>query len=871
LQEPYDHAKFQMAIANGGIYACGGNLAWVNPFRSPTPGVPINVSAVRDLQKYYFATPTQHFPQVIRVAVDMAQGKTPGKLGARGWLTSVSPEEIIHALWLAMAAHVADRGSMRIWKACCLTCPMELVDATDANENTQLWLAAVAARERLGADFQAMYRTGPQRAFEIVSFRNRRQATTGIVLGAQALFDEYNASVQRAKGSEFSASFVDTALTCYDRVLSNDTCRMLVLTAQEEFGQQSPYNSLYKLESYTKKAGRHDMNMLIWLLEATNDMTRNDQINPAELTVNNLTGKSKGGKGFLDLLMYKRHVRDAMLGSKLDEALTDSAAKAAIRKAFATHASYRSHFGGKVHGCTHAKDLSWLGIFKGSAHMFCRIMEDLVYQGTYDHIMRQSMKVNKSVSETLEVDSLVEQMDEVRALAISEGGVAPGVPAPVAALAEAAVEATAEFHVACGMKTNTGEVDELKKEMLAKLNPEDKEKLRMFQEEADKLVSTYVKLIVMPKTDSELVQLLKEAPASSITGDATSYCLFIYDPKLAGEAASAPKHRVCSIRTQHLKSVVRSALEARGNADGIQDGDAFLFFDGGRHGNESALLGSLVNSSGKRIEKTHATLFLTYSEESMEESRTQTRGFMSLRQVEQLHVATNSPPQIRKKKNAVYAGTTVGDVIGPIKCVASEHVLYMTFRQKKDVYSKDARVLPSGPSGLSPDDPDNHVRRGDNDIEPLSFHSRVPELYKELLHRFDTKCVWDLTSLDGILPLACILESKPYVGVVQTEAHKKVLLPFLSQAVFSAFQTEGGPLYRPDVANLMAGTDVGEDDSKPSKKKAAAKPKPKGKPSKKKAPKRNKALNAALADEGEEEEGPNDDVEEAEDSDLEEL
>lgn len=875
-QEPYDEGKFQAAVSNGGRYACGGNLAWVNPFRSPTPGVPISATAVRDLMQHYFAQPTPHYPQSLRVAVNVRAGHSPAG-HARGWMVSISPEEMLHALWLSMAKSLDDEEAMRVWKACVLSAPMELVHIDDFQ--TELFMAAVAMRERLGADYHAMFRTGPQRAFEVVSFRNKHKSMTGALLGAQALFEAYNKGVQWSKGSEFSATFVDTALTCYDRILVHDGCRQLVLEAEEEFGQQSPFNSLYRLEAFTKKAGRHDMAMLMWLLQATNDLTRNDHVSPSELSLSALTGRARGngGKGFLDLLIYRRHVRDVVLGRMLDDVLSDSAAKLAIRKALADHASYRMHFGGKVAGgVTYPKDLSWLGVFRSSAHMFARLAEDLVYLGVYDHILKTSMRVNKGVAETMEHETLTEQFDDIRATMGTEGGVPMGVPMPAASAADIVSEMAVDFKVACGVKSNMSKVDESKQQLVAKLNPEDKGKLRAFEEEAEKLVSTYVKLITMPKTDAELTQLLKEAPACQITGDATSYCLFLYDPKLAGEAASCPKYRVCSIRAQHLRSVVKCAMEARGNGDAIRDGDAYLYFDAGRHGNEGVLLGSLVNSAGKRVEKTHNTIYLTYSEDALDDARI-TRGFMSLRQLEQLHVCTSGAPLIRKKRNRVYPGTTVGDIIGPVRAGDAENVLHVTFKHKKEVYAKEARVAPSGASGLAADDPENNVRRGENDTEPLSYHSRVPELYSEIMHRFEAKAVWDLTCLDGVLAMTCIMESRPYVGIAQTEAHKNLLLPYLARAVFHEYQKEGSPLYRPDVAGLMAGGDGQPAKAVPG----GAKPKPPGKgpaggakpkAAKAKAKSKNKKhINAALDDDdegGDDEEGLDEEAEEEEDSDL---
>ena len=169
-------------------------------------------------------------------------------------------------------------------------------------------LKAANSSVECGADFRGMYRTGPRRAIEIAAFKANHEAVPKAKepLGAQKVFELYAQNVKFAnvmvpgtthEKPQFTAAFVDTALTVYRRILSDPVARDLVLEADEEWGQASPYNSIHRLELFTKKAGQGHQVMLHWMLESVNDMVRNQMVAGTELSERNLSGKAKGGAG----------------------------------------------------------------------------------------------------------------------------------------------------------------------------------------------------------------------------------------------------------------------------------------------------------------------------------------------------------------------------------------------------------------------------------------------------------------------------------------------------------------------------------------------------------------------------------------------
>ena len=89
-----------------------GNMMWINPFKSSTPGVPINKQSILDLKNHFFASPIAKYPGVVKVSVTL-----PLTLSAmQGYLTMISPEEKFHALILRIADDVrSERPTLDTW------------------------------------------------------------------------------------------------------------------------------------------------------------------------------------------------------------------------------------------------------------------------------------------------------------------------------------------------------------------------------------------------------------------------------------------------------------------------------------------------------------------------------------------------------------------------------------------------------------------------------------------------------------------------------------------------------------------------------------------------------------------------------------
>ena len=71
-------------------------------------------------------------------------------------------------------------------------------------------------------------------------------------------------------------------------------------------------------------------------------------------------------------------------------------------------------------------------------------------------------------------------------------------------------------------------------------------------------------------------------------------------------------------------------LQLRGNRQTILENDVFAFLDAGRHGNEHDIISGFLNSEGKMMQREKRTIYVHYSEQSMNARRERNRGFMDV-------------------------------------------------------------------------------------------------------------------------------------------------------------------------------------------------------------------------------------------------
>ena len=271
-------------------------------------------------------------------------------------------------------------------------------------------------------------------------------------------------------------------------------------------------------------------------------------------------------------------------------------------------------------------------------------------------------------------------------------------------------------------------------EIIAEEDSDAAAELLTFARQAEEIVDQFIKLIAEQESNSAMVAVMQGCPAAQTTKRA----IFVYDSKCAGEASAQPHVRRPQFRRDHFSKVLGAFCRSRGS-DQLQDPDLLLFFDGGRQ-LAPMMLASCVrqggdDNHGRHFDnKTRMELMIHYDEGSMRARKCLQRGMLQTH--ETLHLVSNGVAAVQEKPRAVYAGTSLGSSIGPVKLDAidgdAEDVWLLPKVDKEQVYGASGKVLSGG--GLS-DCPDRPVFT--NDLHLMSYHAMPRALYSELLHSFE--------------------------------------------------------------------------------------------------------------------------------------
>ena len=191
----FDLQEFTASIDTHGIYTCGGNVFWADPFYTGTPGVPINRRGVLTIRtrpcvdsrvlflfvcglscavdgvatvlhatlqvdyymSYFFRTVTPGIAFPASVVIAVIGDLSPAIAGTFGNLKAIGPEEPRHALIFAIARDI-DAGlpeaDLLMWKNLIVSAIITFKKV--ATEDDIFWLST-NARESVGAQYEVVY------------------------------------------------------------------------------------------------------------------------------------------------------------------------------------------------------------------------------------------------------------------------------------------------------------------------------------------------------------------------------------------------------------------------------------------------------------------------------------------------------------------------------------------------------------------------------------------------------------------------------------------------------------------------------------------------------------------------------------------
>ena len=385
--------------------------------------------------------------------------------------------------------------------------------------------------------------------------------------------------------------------------------------AEETFGKKTPWDSAYKLEHVARKAGRRPdlatSARTLWLLSCINDLCNNKLVSPGELSVTALTGKGRGGKGLLDLLLFKKDLLEFFLNEKLEGLGLRAGAKSAVRNAMSSVAAYRAAFGHKE--ALTPPDLTWFGALPPVAQHLVRLIEaslqiqivcvsaglppgcyaiwpqDTVYNIRYDGPLKVAVKANRSLDEALDSEDIREALEKIESLGAEELA-AQKQPAAHEAAEDATVGLPAAAADVCRLSLPQEQF-----EKLGSLGDDDQDVVAEHAALAARIVAENVRLLDGSDKESTITDIIRQSPVGMLRGSPEGSILIHYDVKLSGEDAHRPAYRPPALRRPHLEKLVRATLRSRLSNEAelaITPGDVFVLFDAGRPGNQNFLTGA---------------------------------------------------------------------------------------------------------------------------------------------------------------------------------------------------------------------------------------------------------------------------------------
>jgi hypothetical protein len=266
-------------------------------------------------------------------------------------------------------------------------------------------------------------------------------------------------------------------------------------------------------------------------------------------------------------------------------------------------------------------------------------------------------------------------------------------------------------------------------------------------------------------------------------------------------------------------------------------------------------------------------------EESLAKRKEKVRGIASLHQVHMLHMVTKDPIDTPAKQKKHFAGTTKGDLLGPITMPSWDHSWPLAFLEKRKLYGK-MRVAVGGSTLTGGDDddeeqedPDENAldpamvpptvkdslggsaeKRKDENMEPVFYNSYPMEYYAELVSMFNMVDVVHLSAADGCCAKACMDARIGYIGLCFTDFHVEALTDHLEMWMLGQFANEKSTFYQPTYSLGQSGD---KEKDKEKKKEPKAKQDKEKEKEKKKESKGQKRKNA---------DGETDETEDAESS-----
>lgn len=694
-------------------YRCGNNLFAANFMSGET--YPINTTRVMECSSHFFAKPQRFRFEV--VLVPPASGDPT--LGAK----RVSPAEPIHALLFAIARDIdknVDKSILTAWERVLRSIPFVYKAHTTNVRETALQL-----REDIIKESKTCQHTVLQRLVEVAEFRRTFLKKKPTATDAE-LATAYKGKVKLDDEAEdITDHYIKQVSAIVKAVWTNERVQQVLLAFEKLPPSRNPLNSVVKIFILVQKASTEDE--LNWVFELLLEMIESQVYQVCDVNCRDLQ------KSLASKLLYKKQLHRHLLNAAMDNLDLPSTDKVCIRNALGDPRKFRAH--SKLENSS----LTWRAQLIPASVMYVdEIIEPLIFSKTYDKEVELAAKNRRNMESFFEVgvfDALIENVkslitemkekEEAQEQQEEEAG-EWAAAAKMVTLSAGSASEPASGEPALGPNAVLE-----KQRVFYKDDPDSFSKLERYIHRAEKVIKTHLQIVPEPTSEQQVMTvLMNSAPMKKTSGEsvprAGKFTALIYDPKVAGETMTRPKIRSPPLRENgcHFGKFVRqwrAARKAHSNADDdeleLHENDMYIFFDGGREGNENKFMEGFqdtkeVNGKQKTITVPlrKKKVCLIYDEESQCARVERVKG-VSLNQVETMCIITkNVPSWPDRPRTEPYTGSNRGNVIYPItlptltddgrlkaefavkKC-SGKHVSLQARAQKKQRWSRATTMI----------------------------------------------------------------------------------------------------------------------------------------------------------------------------------
>ena len=490
---------------------------------------------------------------------------------------------------LAIAERIEDGAEdeeLRQWKRVLLSYAAVFVDC-QADDDRYFRCSNIRLKAK-GAS-KVMTHKSSQLIFDIHHFKVRKEAATNAKLSKEQIATLYKNGLDltfegneetdkdHEKQDRSQPGTVDAALSVYDRLFAHDVLRDLVLDAEREWLEDSPFNGIYKLHSLVN-ACKASVSKLEWVIRIVILRVRAGSLRAGEFSTRNMAGRS--GRQFVDIFVTQKAMKDHLLGPFLDGRGFHSQAKADLRAIFASPNSYIQKL--RPLREDDAIDVSFQATWPASAFKMCELLETAAFSASEDSVIRIALKNAKSaeecISEYQPFKGHVESIDEMLALELK--GTDSGIGAAGGAGGAEGGATSRDEAGAAAMDAGGAFMDDSDLGDAAKL-----------QMHAQRVMAASCVLIVEEGlTQTKLANALAEHSVMTVSAEARmGTFVYIFDVNSFGEAQTGPHIRKPPIQSATWNKLVNASMIARhGTSDAaspLRVNEVFVLVDGGRQNN----------------------------------------------------------------------------------------------------------------------------------------------------------------------------------------------------------------------------------------------------------------------------------------------